>query len=185
VESLGRSFEQALDLLTAAIRDCTDELWATPMWQVPAPDPVHPLLGPDGSPVIDPALRSILVQRHSTPWGVTWHALECLDYDLSGEFGPWAPPSPFTGHPHWRDLTSLPTAWSRSEILGYLDYCRQRVHDTLAGMTDDQAAKPLPPTHRNRGQPHALAITALVGHTTEHASQIRQFITAAGFARDA
>ena len=56
--------------------------------------------------------------------GVSWHALEVLDYDLQGEFGPWSPPPPFAGHPHWRDLTSLPAAWSRSEMLGYIEYCR-------------------------------------------------------------
>jgi hypothetical protein len=64
-------------------------------------------------------------------------------------------------------------------MLGYLDYCRQRVRDTLAGMTDEQAATPLPQTHRYSGQPHAWIITSAVGHTIEHAAQIRQFITAA------
>ena len=102
----------------------------------------------------------------------------------NGESGPWAPPPPFTGHPHWRDLPSLRAAWSRSEMLAYIDYCRQRVRNTLAGMTDEKAATPLPPAHRYRGQPHARVIMGLVGHTTEHASQIRQFITAAGIAPD-
>ena len=37
-----------------------------------------------------PAARHALVQRHSTPWGVAWHALEVLDYDLNGESGAWA-----------------------------------------------------------------------------------------------
>jgi hypothetical protein len=184
VESLGRSFERALELLAAAVRDCTDELWETSMWQVPAPGPDRQFLGSDWNPVTDPAQRRALAQRWaqrwSTPWSVAWHALEVLDYDLNGESGPWVPPPPFTGHPHWRDLPSLPAAWSRSEMLGYIDYCRRRVRDTLAGMTDEQAATPLPPAHRRRGQPHAQIITALVGHTTEHAAQIRQFITAAG-----
>lgn len=186
VESLGRSFEQTLDLLAAAVRDCTDELWETSMWQVPAPDPDHQFLDSDWNPVTDPAQRRTLVQRsvqrRSTPWSVAWHALEVLDYDLNGESGPWTPPPPFTGHPHWRDLPSLPAAWLRSEILGYIDDCRQRTRTTLAGMTDEQAAAPLPPAHRHRGRPHAQIITALVGHTTEHAAQIRQFITAAGIA---
>ncbi len=182
VESLGRSFERALDLLAAAVRDCTDGLWETAMWQVSAPDPDAEPLGPDEKPVTGPAQRGALVQRHSTPWGVAWHALECFDYDLNGEFGPWAPPPPFTGHPHWRDLTSLPAAWSRSEMLAYIDYCRQRVRNTLADMTDEKAAARLPPAHRYGGQPHAWIITALVGHTTEHASQIQQFVTAAGIA---
>ena len=184
VESLSRSFEQAVNLLAAAVRDCTDELWETAMWPVPAPDLVHELLGPDGTPVTDLDQRGALAQRRSTPWGVAWHALEVFDYDLNGEFGPWAPPWPFTGHPHWRDLTSLPAAWSRSEMLGYIDYCRQQVGSKLAGMTDQLAATPLPPAHRYRGQPHAWIIAGLVGHTTEHAAQIRQFTTAAGTAPD-
>jgi len=188
VESLGRNFQQALDLLATAVRDCTDELWGTSMWEVSAPDPDRQFLDSDWNPVTDPAQRRALVQRWvqrwSTPWSVGWHALEVLDYDLNGESGPWAPPPPFVGHPHWRDLPSLPAAWSRSEMLGYIDYCRQQVRDTLAGMTDEKAATPLPPAHRRRGQPHAWIITGLVGHTTEHASQIRQFITAAGIAPD-
>jgi len=141
VESLGRTFDQALDLLAAAVRDCTDELWESSMWEVPADvfGPAPP--GPDGKPVTDPAARNALAQRRSTPWSVAWHALEVLDYDLTGEFGSWAPPPPFAGNPHWL-LTRLPAPWTRSEMLGYLDYCRKRVRDTLAGMTDEQATTP-------------------------------------------
>lgn len=184
VQSIGRGVEQALDRLAAAVRDCTDELWETPMWRVPAPDPGHLLVGPGQEPVTGLAQRNALVQRHSTPWGVTWHALEYFDYDLGGEFGPWAPPLPFTGHPHWRDLVSLPAAWPQSEILAYIEYCRVRARDTLAGITEEKAATPLPPAHRYRSQPYAWIITGLVAHTVEHASQVRQFITAAGAAGD-
>jgi hypothetical protein len=111
---------------------------------------------------------------------VAWHALEVFDYDLNGEFGPWTPPAPFAGHPHWRDVPRLAAAWSPSEMLGYVEYCRERARATLAGMTDERAARALPAAHRYAGQPHARVIMALVGHTTEHAAQIRQFITTAG-----
>jgi hypothetical protein len=67
---------------------------------------------------------------------------------------------------------------------GYIDHVRQRSRDTLAGMTDEKAATPLPAAHRYGGQPYAWIMTGLVGHTTEHASQIRQFITAAGISAD-
>ena len=96
-------------------------------------------------------------------------------YDLNGEFGPWAPPPPFAGNPHWR-LTRMSAAWSQSEMLTYVDYCRRRVRDTLVNMTDAKAATPLPPVHRYSGQPHAWIIVSTLGHTIEHASQIRQFI---------
>ena len=65
-------------------------------------------------------------------------------------------------------------------MLGYVDHCRQRVRDTLSDMPDERAATPLPPAHRYRGQAYAWIVTGLPGHTIEHASQIRQFITAAG-----
>jgi len=186
VESLTQSFETALDLLAAAVRDCTDELWESAMWPVSPPGPEHVFLGPDWSAISDSEQRRALAQRwvdrRSTPWAVAWHALETLDYDLNGKFGPWAPPPPFTGHPHWRDLTNLPGPWSRSEVLGYIEYCRQKLRTALADMTDEKAATPLPASHRYGGQPHASIIIALVGHNTEHAAQIRQFITAAGLA---
>lgn len=71
-ESLARSTDQALKLLAAAVRDCPEALWETPMWRVPAPD--RPFLSADWEPVTDPALRRALVQRWvrrcSTPWGV-------------------------------------------------------------------------------------------------------------------
>lgn len=188
VEILGRSFEEALELLAASVRDCTDALWETSMWLVPAPEHDRQFLGSDWNPITDPAQRRALsqrwVERRSTPWSVAWHALEVLDYDLNGESSQWAPPPPFNGHPHWRDLTNLSAAWSRSEVLVYVGYCRQRVRDTLAGMTDEKAATPLPAAHRYSGQPHSRIITALVGHTMEHASQIRQFTSAAGIGSD-
>jgi hypothetical protein len=179
VDCLGRNLGQGFDLLEAAVRDCSNALWETSMWQVPARDSDKELPGPDGTLVTAPAARRALVQRHSTPWSIAWHALEVLDYDLAGEFVPWAPPPPFTGKAHWRDLTTLPSAWSRPQILGYIDLCRQRMRDTLSEMTDAKAATPLPPAHRYRGQPYAWIVTGLPGHTIEHASQIRQFITAA------
>jgi hypothetical protein len=74
-------------------------------------------------------------------------------------------------------MTTLPVAWTRAEMLGYIDYCRQRVRDTLAGLTDELASTPLPAAHRYAGHPHAWAITGALGHTIEHGSQIRQFIT--------
>ncbi len=175
VESVERGFEQTLGLLAAAVRDCPVELWVTSMWHVPPPDAGRELLGPSQQPVTDPPGRFALVQRNSTPWAVAWHALEVLDYDLTGEFGPWTPPPPFAGHPHWRDVTRLPAGWSQAEILGYIDHCRERVHSTLAAMTKELASRPLPPAHRYHGQPHAQVITSLLVHTTEHASQIRQF----------
>lgn len=44
-------------------------------------------------------------------------------------------------------------------------------------MTEEKGARPLPVAHRYGGRPHASIVTAAVGHTIEHGSQIRQFVT--------
>lgn len=177
-ESLGLSFEQALDQLAGAVRECPAELWERPMWRVPDPGADREIIGP-GDVVALGAERDGLVQRWSTPWAVAWHALEVLDYDLNGEFGPWSPPPPFAGHPHWRDVTRLAAGWRRDEMAGYVEHCRMQVRGVLAEMTEELAARPLPAPHRYQGQPHARIITGLLVHTTEHAAQIRQFISSA------
>lgn len=181
VESLGRNFESALGLLEAAIRDCTDGLWDSSMWEVPAPDASWHMRGPEGDLVTDADLRRALVQRWSTPWAVAWHALEVLDYDVTADFAPWFPPPLIAGKAHWRDVFTMSSAWSRSDMVSYVDYCRHRVRDALEGLTDEKAATPVPRSHRYRGQPFAWVVTAIPGHTIEHASQIRQFTTAASY----
>ena len=75
----------------------------------------------------------------------------------TGELAAWAPPPPFAGQPHWRTFTNLPVPWSRSEISGYIDYCRLRVRNALVAMTVEKAAILLPPAHRYRGPALRLA----------------------------
>ncbi|MGH9106772.1 MAG: hypothetical protein ACRDZX_13245 [Acidimicrobiales bacterium] len=172
VESVGRSVDEALKMLAAAVRDCSDELWTASMWSVQATEIAGEVRDIDGRPVTDPAERDALVQRWSAPWSVVWHALEVLDYDLGGGLDGWAPSPPFAGKPHWQTFTSLPVPWSPSEIVTYVDYCRQKVRDTLAVMTEEKAAALLPPAHRYHDRPYAWILTSLVGHTTAHATQI-------------
>jgi hypothetical protein len=191
VESLGGRFQRAFDLMEAAVRDCTDELWQANMWEVPDDNPAREVRGPEGNLVTDPAGRHALVQRYGTPWGVAWHALERLDFLLTGGFVPWEiwPPlserladgtaaalpaaAAVSGHTGL-DILTMSTPWSRSDVLAYTDYCRQRVADTLKEVTDDKAA-----TLSGR-RTYAERLMQAYDHVVEHASQVRQFITAAG-----
>ena len=61
--TLGPNFQEALDLIQAAVQDCTDELWQQNMWEVPDHDPAVEVLGPGGNLITDPAERRALVQR--------------------------------------------------------------------------------------------------------------------------
>jgi hypothetical protein len=149
VLSMARNFEQALRLMEAALTDCPDDLWQT---------------GPHGG------------LHGSAPWFLGYHALTTLDYDLTGEFEPWAPPQPFDDNTY-----SFPNRmFTKPELLGYVDWCRGRVPQTLDALTEEMAARPLPSAHRYHGMLFGVLVGSMPLHVVEHASQIRQFLTAAG-----
>ena len=70
--------------------------------------------------------------------------------------------------------------FSKAELLSYVDYSRGRVRRTLDTLTEDAAVRPLPGTHRYRGMLYGVIVGSIPLHVLEHASQIRQFLTAAG-----
>jgi len=160
VQSLVNNFETALRLLEVALTDCPDELWEVDLWPDEAPTGPAPYGG----------LHS------SAPWFLGYHALVTLDYDLTAEFEPWEPPQPFDENSY-----SFPNRmFTKTELLGYLDYCRARVHRTLDSFTEEAAARSLPDAHRYRGMLYGVIVGGMPLHVVEHASQIRQFLTAAG-----
>jgi hypothetical protein len=179
-ESVGAALDDGLITLALAVGVCDEGTWVSSMWPVPDRDAAQELHGPDGLPVTDAEARHALVQRFSAPWSVAWHALEVVDYDLTGELAPWVgPPAPFAGHPHWRDFTSLARPWTQDEVLGYVEVCRQRAREVFATLDDERAATPLPSSHR-RGptMTYARLLAGLAPHTVEHASQILQHVNA-------
>ncbi len=160
MQSVARNFEQSLRLIEAATADCPDDLWEKDLW----PDQASTGPAPHGG------------LHGSAPWFLVYHALFTLDYDLSAELEPWEPPRPFDentyAHPN--------RMFTRAELLGYVDYCRERVHRTLDMLTEEMAARPLPAAHRYAGMLYGVIVGGVPLHVVEHATQIRQFLTAAG-----
>jgi hypothetical protein len=160
VQSVASNFEQALRLMDAALTDCPDELWEADLWPDEAPTGPVPHGGLHGS----------------APWFLAYHALFTLDYDLTAEFEPWAPPEPFDENTY-----SFPDrVFTRAELLGYVDYCRVRVGRRLDALTEVEAGRPLPDAHRCHGTLYGVIVGGIPLHVIEHAAQIRQFLTAAG-----
>lgn len=157
---MASNFEEALRLMEAALTDCPDDLWETDLW--PDEAPTGP--APDGG------------LHGSSPWFLAYHALMTLDYDLTAEFEPWDPPQPFDENT-WSHPDRM---FTKAELLGYIDYCRERVHGALDALNEDAAARLLPDAHRYRGMLYGVVVGGLPLHVVEHASQIRQFLTAAG-----
>ena len=132
VQSIASNFEEALRLMEAALTDCPDDLWETDLWPGEAPTGPTPHGGLHGS----------------APWFLAYHALLTLDYDLSAEFEPWEPPQPFDDNTY-----AFPNRmFNKTELLGYIDYCRGRVRATL-----DHA-------NRGRGRPTAPCCPSIPRH---------------------
>jgi hypothetical protein len=159
-QSLASNFEKALRLMAAAVTDCPDDLWETDLWLDEAPT----------RPTSHGGLHG------SAPWFLAYHALSTLDYDLSAEFEPWEPPQPFDENTY-----GFPNRmFTKVELLGYIGYCREKVRSTLEILTEDMATRPLPGTHRYHGMLYGVIVGSIPLHVVEHASQIRQFLTATG-----
>ena len=157
---MASNFEQALRLMEAALTDCPDELWETDLWPDEAPTGPTPHGGLHGS----------------ASWFLAYHALLTLDYDLTAEFVPWEPPPPFDENTY-----AFPNRmFNKAELLAYVDYCRGKVRQTLDALTEEMAAQPLPSAHRDHGMLFGVIVGGMPLHLVEHASQIRQFLTAAG-----
>src|SRR5262249_51655798 len=112
----------------------------------------------------------------SAPWFLAYHALNTLDYDLAGEFEPWAPPQPFDNNTH-----GFPNRrFTKPQLLGYVDWCPAPARQTLVGPTGERAPRPPPSPHPYHGMLFAVIVGPTPLHVVEHAPQIRQFLTAAG-----
>jgi hypothetical protein len=162
LQMLGDQYRYALDLMGNVLGDCPDSLWATDLW-------------PDEAPA-GPAWAGSRGLGGSAPWNIAHHALVCLDYDLTGGLGLWEPPPPFDE----REYAWPTRLFTRSELLGYVEWCRGRVQQVLDALTEVRAASLLPSTHRYGGTPFGVLIGSIPLHVVEHAAQIRQFLTAAG-----
>ncbi len=152
-DMLWRQFGAAIDMLDSVLRDCPDELWDKQLWSEPPGQFVD-----TGFPAF---------------WRLGYHALFWLDLYLYGAEQGFAPPEPF-------DLVELeadgvpPRTYTRHELLGYLDYCRNQCREAIRTMTSEQASRlcKFP-----WGEvPYAELQLYNMRHVQEHGAQLRLFL---------
>lgn len=152
-EMLWRQFGAAIDTLHNALRDCPDELWEKRLWG-DQPD-------------------QWVAAGFSTFWYLCYHTLFWLDLYLTGAEEGFAPPAPF-------DLVemeageTLPRTYTRQELLGYLEYCRNKCQESIGALTSEQA---------NRlcrfawGElPFGELLLYNLRHVQEHGAQLHMFL---------
>lgn len=150
---LWRQFAVVIDSLGDALRDCPDDLWEVQLWQ--------------DQP------GQWVAQGFSAFWYLGYHALFWLDLYLTGAEEGFTPPEPF-------DLVemeaneALPRIYSREELLGYLDLCRQRCQETIAGMSAGEAQRVC--SFPWGELPFAELMLYTMRHVQEHAAQLHLFL---------
>ena len=135
-----QQFGAAVDMLDDAISACPETLWTAIVW--------------DDSDDL----------RYGQFWQVAYHTLFWLDLYLHGSFKGFAPPPPF-------NKAGLPDKpYTKAEVLNYLKQCRQKCHNVIMGLTDENAYT----IHRFEWMEPTFVELQLYSmrHVQEHAAQL-------------
>lgn len=150
---LWRQFAITIDALGDALRNCPDQFWAARLWQ-DEPD-------------------QWVAAGFGTFWYLGYHTLFWLDLYLTGAEEGFVPPEPF-------DLIEmeagevLPRVYTRAELLGYLDHCRNTCEQTISGLSQEEAYRLC---RFPWGEvPYAELLLYTMRHVQEHATQLQLFL---------
>jgi uncharacterized damage-inducible protein DinB len=150
---LWRQFAVAIDSFGDALRTCPDDLWEQQLWQ-------------DES-------DQWVAAGFASYWYLCYHTLFWLDLYLTGAEEGFHPPAPF-------DLVEmqaneeLPRTYTRTELLGYLELCRQRCQETIMSLTVEQAYRTC--SFAWGEVPFAELLLYTMRHVQEHAAQLHLFL---------
>lgn len=170
-------FESAIDRFARALKDCPDEYWNSSLWVVKRTDPwMWPKNG-DGD-----GRTEEMIQVFSSFWLIAYHCLFFLDLYCWDETGTFATPPEFANGPEDQGIDEFGAArfpnvtYSREQLLNYVEYCRRRVRETLANLTDTQRAIRLSPGHPHAGKTFEQLLGVNLAHVREHGAQLSKFI---------
>jgi hypothetical protein len=139
-------FGATIDTLDEVVRACPDQLWHARLWDNPSERP-----------------------EYSTIWYRVYHTLFWLDLYLFGAEEGFQPPAPFSLIEMEED--DIPErAYSKDEMLSYLQHGRRRCKETIEALTDETALR----IHRFPwGEvPFVELLLYNMRHVQDHASQL-------------
>ena len=178
-EELCRQFDDAIDGLVQALRDCPGELWEASMWHVPRTDPwVWP--APGIEPVPERTDESI--QQFSAVWAVGYHCLWFLDFYVTADGAGFESPTYVRGGPEemaWPADGAAPLAdraLTREALLAYAEHGRRRVRERILEMAEEEFAARCPPNHPHAGKTLIDLLTVNLAHLREHGGQLLAFV---------
>ena len=181
-----REFDEAIDLLEAALRDCPPELWEASLWKVQRTEPG---MWPENNQP-EPGRTDESIQVFSTVWKVAYHCLFYLDWYVTTEMlitpvtpdGSFATPEFIRGgveeDPYNKNWTlKLPDhVYPRDLLLKYLEYGRARARRVISSLNEEDLAKKCGPHHPHAGKSLAQLLQINLEHLRDHGGQLRAFL---------
>ena len=175
-----REFDDAIDVLETALRACPDDLWGASLWEVKRTDPwIWPA---NNQP--EPGRTDESIQVFSAIWTVAYHCLFYLDFYMTTETESFETPDYIRGGVEEDPINEFGTArfpdpvYPKELLLRYLDHGRERAHNVIASLTDEDVEKRCPPDHPWAGKTLAELLQVNLRHVREHGGQIRDFLAA-------
>ncbi len=179
--SLRDAFRVTFDGFERALGECPDSLWEQSLWRSTEPWPAGASLSAERP-------EAERQQVFSAFWFIAWHAVDCTHYDLEGRGVPeWPPPQPFSTEGDQSALdesTYLPLrAFTRSELQEYVSDTRRKADATVAGLTQEEIARPVSAGHRYAGSSYASLLLGCLTHSRDHLAQLDMFLGQRGVVR--
>jgi uncharacterized damage-inducible protein DinB len=152
-QMLWRQYSAAIDSLREALRNCPDAIWTQPLWADEA--------------------EQWVAKGFGSFWYLCYHTLFWLDLYLTGAEEGFAPPAPFD-LVEMRANETLPRVYTRDELLGYLELCRERYQATIGALTTEQAYQRC--SFAWGDLPYGELLLYTLRHVVEHAAQLHLFL---------
>jgi|SRR5581483_10595846 len=171
-------FDEAIAVLEQGLRDCPDEHWESPLWEVKRTDAwIWPQ---NGEP--EPGRTDETIQTFSHVWLVAYHCLFYLDFYTTTDTANFQTPEYIRGGVEEDPINEFGTTkfpdqvYPRELLLKYLDYGRTKLHHVLETVTEEELAAVCPPGHPWQGTTLAGLLQVNLSHVREHGGQIRNFL---------
>ena len=175
-----KAFDEGIDRLEQALRDCPADRWQASVWPVLRTDPwVWPSAGTE--PV--PERTEETIQQLSAFWVVAYHALFFLDLYATIDASTFSVPPYAANGPEELGFAAdgavaLPgPAFGRDALLEWAEHGRQKVHATITAVTDEQLATLLTGHHPRAGETFEQVLRVNLAHVDEHGSQLAGLVS--------
>ena len=107
-------------------------------------------------------------------WYMAYHTLFFLDYYLSKEPDKFHPPAPFTMSEADPSGLMPDRTYTKEELLNYLSFCKQKCHDRIAGLSEENSNDRFKNEYRDYSVPEILFYN--MRHVQHHAAQLNLFL---------